>query len=73
MYHTAIGGEKRGINAEVQGLLAKSSQAKCNSSVATAPVFVIVNGARNRKAPMFPNVSIFEWVLIVEYELLITR
>lgn len=46
---------------------------KSKQPIATAPIFVVVKGARNRRAPMFPHVSLFEWVPIVEYELFITR
>ncbi len=30
-----------------------------------ASVFVVVKGARNRRAPMFPNFSLFEWVSVI--------
>mmetsp|Transcript_15736 Transcript_15736/g.26264 ORF Transcript_15736/g.26264 Transcript_15736/m.26264 type:complete len:607 (+) Transcript_15736:65-1885(+) len=46
---------------------------KTNSRGTAPSVFVVVNGARNRHAPMFPHVSLFEWVPIVEYELVVTR
>lgn len=75
VYHTISGDAKSDASDQYPR---GSSQENCSpvkgkTKATAAPVFVVVKGARNRRAPMFPHVSLFEWVPIVEYELVITR